>query len=253
MTDFKDLHGRDRSWSVRDGEAHGRAVRAMFARISGVYDFMNHLLSAGRDRRWRRRLAVRLDGDAWEILDLCAGTGDLALAAMAEGKGRAWIAADFCPQMLAGARGKRGAERLVLAAADAMALPLRPLSVDAVIVGFGVRNFADVRRGVTEIARVLRPGGQLLVLDFFRSDPRGRGQAKGTAAPLRILLDGFVPLAGRLLGRDGSAYRYLSRSMEAFLTPREFSELLEAHGFGEVFIERQTFGIAHLVGGRLVK
>ncbi len=253
MARFEDIHGRNESWTVRDTGTHTRTVRSMFARIARVYDFMNHLLSFNRDKAWRKRVAARLDHDAWEVFDLCAGTGDLALAAMKAGKGRAWIAADFCPEMLAGSRGKRGAEGLQLAAADAMTLPFREISVDAVTVGFGVRNFADGRRGVEEFARVLRPGGQILVLDFFRDDPQGKGEARGVAGPVRILLNAFVPLVGRLVGRDGSAYRYLSSSMAAFMTPREFIGLLEEHGFKETFIERQTFGIAHIVGGRLDK
>ncbi len=250
MTGFEDIHGRDESWAVRDRRRHSSTVRTMFARIAGVYDFMNHLLSLNRDKAWRRRVAALVDADAGEVLDLCAGTGDLALEIMRAGRGRAWIAADFCPEMLVGARGKRGADRLALAAADAMALPLQAASVDAVTVGFGVRNFADVKLGVAEIARVLRPGGQLLVLDFFRDDPRGTGQAKGVALPLRWLLNTLVPFLGRLVGRDGSAYSYLSHSMGAFMTPREFADLLEADGFSDAFVQRQTFGIAHIVGAR---
>lgn len=247
-----EVHGREAgAWTVRDQEAHGREVRSMFARIAGVYDFMNHLLSLNRDKAWRRRVVARLDRDAWELLDLCAGTGDLALEAMRAGRGRAWIAADFCPEMLAGSRGKRGAGDLQLAAADALQLPFRGHTVDAVTVGFGVRNFADVRTGLAEIARVLRPGGQLLVLEFFRDDPAGRGEERGVARPLRGLLRTCVPAVGRLVGRDGAAYAYLPGSMDEFLTPSEFAALLGEHGFGEVFVERQTFGIAHLVGGRL--
>ena len=251
MSRLDGIHRRERgSWQVADPGAHGREVRSMFARISGVYDFMNHFLSLNRDKSWRRAVAARLDADAWEVLDLCAGTGDLALAAVRAGRGRTWIAADFCPEMLAGARGKRGAEELQLAAADAMALPFRDRSVDAVTVGFGVRNFADVRRGLAEIARVLRPGGQILVLDFFRDDPAGAGDRRGVAAPVRLGLDTVVPLLGRLVGRDGSAYGYLPGSMGQFLTPTEFAALLGELGFRDVEVRRQTFGIAHLVAGR---
>ncbi|MCP4572912.1 MAG: ubiquinone/menaquinone biosynthesis methyltransferase [bacterium] len=253
MSGFREeIHGREAgAWTVRDGATHGREVRAMFARISGVYDFMNHLLSFNRDRTWRRRVVARLDHDTWEVLDLCAGTGDLALEAMKAGRGRAWIAADFCPEMLEGSRSKRGAEQLRLAAADAMSLPFKNHSVDAVTVGFGVRNFADVRAGMAEIVRVLRPGGQLLVLEFFRDDPAGGGEHRGVARPVRWLLRTVVPTLGRLVGRDGAAYTYLPGSMDEFLTTSEFSALLAEHGFGGVFTERQTFGIAHLVGGRL--
>lgn len=251
MTGLDGIHARDKgSWQVADPGAHGREVRSMFARISGVYDFMNHFLSLNRDKAWRRDVVASLDADAWEVLDLCAGTGDLALEAVRQGRGRAWIAADFCPEMLLGSRGKRGADQLQLAAADAMALPFRDRSVDAVTVGFGVRNFADVRRGLGEIARVLRPGGQVLVLDFFRDDPAGAGDRRGVAGPVRLGLNTVVPLLGRLVGRDGAAYRYLPGSMGEFLTPSEFAALLEETGFRDVRVKRQTFGIAHLVTGR---
>ncbi len=223
----------------------------MFARISGVYDFMNHLLSLNRDKAWRRRVARRIDTDAWEVLDLCAGTGDLALACRAAGRGRQWVAADFCPEMLLGAHGKEGADELQLAAADAMNLPFADRRFDAATVGFGVRNFADVRRGLEELRRVLRPRGQLTVLEFFRDDPQATGDDRGVRGPVRFGLNTVVPALGRVVGRDGSAYRYLPSSMGEFLTAREFASLLEEFGFEGVFVERQTFGIAHIVGGRL--
>jgi ubiquinone/menaquinone biosynthesis methyltransferase len=249
---FDDVHARESgAWTVRDPAQHGRAVQAMFARIAGVYDSMNHLLSAGRDRAWRKRVAARIDGDAWEVLDLCAGTGDLALACRAAGRGRAWLAADFCPAMLLGSRGKKGADELELLAADALALPLRDHSVDVVTVGFGVRNFADVRGGLGEITRVLRPGGQLLVLEFFRDDPGARGELRGVVAPIRVAVGAMVRLLGRAVGRDRGAYAYLPASMDQFLTVREFRDLLAEYGFSDVEVERQTFGIAHIVAGRL--
>ena len=252
MSDFQDIHGRDtETWQVADPDAHGREVRSMFARISGGYDFMNHFLSLNRDKAWRKRVAVRIDADAWEILDLCAGTGDLALTCRAAGRGRTWIAADFCPEMLEGSAGKNGARDLQLAAADAMNLPFADRKVDAVTIGFGVRNFADVRRGLSEIKRVLRPGGQLLVLEFFRDDPAATGDDRGVRGPLRFGLNTVVPAMGKVVGRDGSAYRYLPSSMGEFLTAREFAGLLEEFGFTDTFVERQTFGIAHIVGGRL--
>ena len=249
---FAEVHAREAGlWTVRDPQAHGRAVQAMFAGIAGVYDGMNHLLSAGRDNAWRRRVAARVDRDAWEVLDLCAGTGDLALACQRAGRGRAWLAADFCPAMLRRSRGKRGADRLELLAADALALPLRDHSVDAVTIGFGVRNFADVRGGLGEIARVLRPGGQLVVLEFFRDDRGARGELRGVAAPLRVAIGGMVRGLGAVVGRDRGAYAYLPASMDQFLTVREFRDLLAEFGFSDVEVERQTFGIAHIVSGRL--
>lgn len=252
MSDFQDIHGREAgTWKVADPDAHGREVRSMFARISGVYDFMNHFLSLNRDKAWRKNVARRVDSDAWEVLDLCAGTGDLALTIRKAGKGRQWIAADFCPEMLLGSRGKAAADELQLAAADALNLPFGDRKVDAVTVGFGVRNFADVRRGLSEIKRVLRPGGQLFVLEFFRDDPDAQGDDRGVRGPLRFGLNTVVPALGKVVGRDSSAYQYLPSSMGEFLTAREFAALLEEFGFEEVFVERQTFGIAHIVGGRL--
>ncbi len=252
--DFKELHGREAgTWAVRDSDAHGREVRSMFARISGVYDFMNHLLSLNRDKAWRKKVVARLDNDAWEVLDLCSGTGDLALAAIKGGKGRVWIAADFCPEMLIGSRGKQGAEQLQMSAADAMNLPFGDNTVDAVTVGFGVRNFADVRRGLQETARVLRPGGQLIVLEFYRDDPAAEGEGRGAPGLIRFGLNTIIPLLGKVVGRDGAAYGYLPNSMGEFLTPDEFGALLVELGYEGVFSERQTFGIAHIVGGRKMK
>jgi demethylmenaquinone methyltransferase/2-methoxy-6-polyprenyl-1,4-benzoquinol methylase len=238
------------SWSVDDPQAHGRAVRSMFSRISGVYDRMNHLLSLNRDRRWRSNVVCRLDDDQGRLLDLCAGTGDLALACDRAGKGRELIAADFCPAMLRASRGKPGAKRLQLLAADGLDLPLAAVSVDTVVVGFGVRNFADLRRGLAEITRVLRPGGQLAVLDFFRDDRTGQAERRGASPALRWLLSGAIPVIGRLVGGDGAAYSYLPGSVGVFLTPTEFVDLLVEFGYTGVYVDRQTYGIAHIVGGR---
>lgn len=270
------VHERSRdTWAVRDPAAHARAVRAMFARIAGAYDFMNHLLSLNLDRRWRRRLVMRLDADAWEVLDACAGTGDLALACLRAGKGRLLLVSDFCPEMLARGRAKglgappgegsgrwgapegepaaagAGVARAsALLAADAQRLPLPDAAVDAVVVAFGVRNLADVRAGVGELVRVLRPGGQLLVLEFFRADPAAAGPARGAAAPVRAWLRATLPMLGRLFARDGSAYGYLPASMGRFLSVPEFCGVLAAAGLADVAMERLTLGIAHLVAAR---
>ncbi len=246
-----DVHGRSPTYgSVKDSVDHHRQVREIFERIAGVYDFMNHLLSLNFDRRWRRSLARQLDADAWEVLDLCSGTGDLALTCARAGKGRCYLAADFCPEMLAVSRGKPGHKLLQSTVADALQLPLRDWSVDAVVVAFGMRNLADVRRGLAEMTRVLRPSGQLLVLEFFRNDPSSSGEMRGAVQPVRALLNRLVPLLGRAVARDQAAYRYLSSSMSQFQSVGEFASLLQEYGYGEVFVVRQTLGIAHLIGGR---
>jgi demethylmenaquinone methyltransferase/2-methoxy-6-polyprenyl-1,4-benzoquinol methylase len=251
MTRLNDVHRRDPDTGrVHDPEAHARAVRGMFARISGVYDRMNHLASLNIDKRWRRRVAARLDAGTGVLLDLCAGTGDLGLTCLDAGRAREVVAVDFVPEMLAGIAGKPGSDRVRAVAGDGLRLPLPDASVDAVVAGFGVRNLADPAVGVREMSRVLRPGGQALVLEFFRADPAARGEVRGPAAPVRWGLGVALPALGRLVARDEDAYTYLPGSMDRFLTAAAYRDLLAAEGFTDVFVERQTFGIAHLVGGR---
>lgn len=256
------IHDRARgAWTVRDPVAHARSVRAMFARIAGAYDFMNHLMSLNLDRHWRRRLVARLDSDAWEVLDLCSGTGDLSVACLREGRGRLLLVSDFCPEMLARGRGKGlgaprrgrdGLDRLsLLIVADAHALPFPAASCDAVMIAFGARNLADIRAGLREMARVLRPGGQLLVLEFFRADPAATGERRGPSPLLRWWLAGALPLLGRLFAGDGSAYGYLPASMGRFLTVTEFAALIAECGLGDIDVERQSLGVAHLVTARV--
>jgi demethylmenaquinone methyltransferase/2-methoxy-6-polyprenyl-1,4-benzoquinol methylase len=252
MTDFSDIHERDPGTGrVRDPEAHALAVRGMFARISGVYDLMNHLLSLNLDRQWRRRVAARLDPGTDLLLDLCAGTGDLGLACVAAGRARQVVAVDFVPEMLGGIAGKRHASQVGPVAGDGLRLPVRDASVDAVVAGFGVRNLADPVAGIAEVCRVLRPGGQVLVLEFFRADPAASGPDRGPAAPVRWALNTAIPAVGRLVARDHHAYSYLPGSMDRFLTTADYQRALREAGFVGVFTERMTLGIAHLVGGRL--
>jgi len=228
MTDLPDIHHRDRQTGrVQDPEAHARAVRGMFARISGVYDRMNHLASINLDRQWRRRLAARLAPDTGTVLDLCAGTGDLGLACVAAGRAHNVIAVDFVPEMLAGIAGKKGAERVVAVAGDGLRLA----------------------QGVGEMLRVLRPGGQVLVLEFFRADPAAVGDARGPAAPVRWALGRALPALGRVVARDQAAYTYLPGSMDRFLGVDEYLALLAHEGCTDLFAERMTLGVAHLVGG----
>ena len=237
-------------WTVADPAAHDRRVRGMFARIAGVYDFMNHFLSFNRDKAWRREVVRRLDADTDLLLDLFAGTGDLGRAALDGGRARRVVAADFCTEMLRAGGGKGLGGELPAVTADAQRLPLRDGCVDALSAGFGVRNLGDLKRGVAEARRVLRPDGRLLVLDFFRADPGAEGEARGVPPLVRWYLDTIVPLLGRAFGDRHAAYTYLPASMGRFVTPREFAGLLDDAGFDEIFIARQTLGIAHIIGGR---
>lgn len=221
----------------------------MFAGIAGVYDRMNGLLSLGLDARWRVHVARAIDPAAKDILDVCSGTGELLLTAKSQGKGERHVASDFCEPMLrAGIRDNGlGARADGVITADTQRLPFATDSFDTVIVGFGLRNLGELDRGLDEIHRVLRPGGQLLTLEFFRVS------RKWLEAPVGFYLSRVVPLLGRIVGGDGPAYSYLPESMGRFVTVHEFCERLRNAGFApEIRVEAQTLGIAHLVCARTV-
>ena len=219
-------------------------VRAMFARIAPTYDLLNRLLSARRDVAWRRRTAAALDPGARRVLDLCAGTGDLALEIVRRHPEALVCAGDFCFEMLV--RGKsKGLGRLAQpAACDGLRLPFADATFDAITAAFGVRNFEDVEAGLREMRRVTRRGGQIAVLEFFRSESRWR------EAPFRFYFRHVLPGIGRLVSRDGEAYSYLPRSVGRFVTRREFAALLERVGYADIRRQEQTFGVATLFVAR---
>jgi ubiquinone/menaquinone biosynthesis methyltransferase len=225
---------------------HALAVRSMFDRISPTYDLLNRLLSAGIDRRWRKRalelLAERLPEGP--LLDSCAGTLDLAQAMEARFTGRTLLAADFAREMLVRGRGKVSAQ-VPLAVADAMRLPVRDGVLAGMTCAFGMRNLADTRRGLAEACRVLKPGGVFVVLEFYR--PSTFVMRAFHAVYARFVL----PAVGTLISRDREAYAYLARSMKGFHTRGEFEALAREVGFSAVQGEELTLGIASLV--RMVK
>lgn len=227
-------------------DVHDRQIREMFAGIAGVYDRMNGLLSLGLDARWRERLSLAIDPAAQDVLDACTGTGELILTARRMGRGQRHVASDFCvPMLQAGIRDNALGVSARVLAADTQRLPFAAGSFDAVLVGFGLRNLGELDRGLEEIARVLRPGGQLLVLEFFRV------RREWLEAPVAFYLSRVVPLLGRIVGGNGDAYTYLPRSMTRFVTVDEFGRRLRTAGFeGTIEIRPQTLGIAHLVVAR---
>jgi demethylmenaquinone methyltransferase/2-methoxy-6-polyprenyl-1,4-benzoquinol methylase len=214
-----------------------QAIASMFARIAPRYDALNHILSFNTDRRWRRRAVAALGDGPRRVLDLATGTGDLGLELRRAGK--RVVGADFCLDMLARARRKGGGE---LAAADAMALPFSDGVFDAVTIAFGVRNFADLSRGLAEIRRVLRPGGTLLILEFSR--PTG-----AASAAYRLYSDRFLPWIGGLLSGARDAYAYLNRSTREWPGPEELAAVLGRAGFGRVAAFPLTFGVAAIHRG----
>lgn len=219
-------------------------VRAMFARISGRYDLLNHLLSMGIDRSWRRR-TVDAAGDVKGrvVVDACCGTGDLS--AVFSRRGASVIGVDFTPEMLRRAAPKlaRPGDRAVFAHGDALALPLRSGSADVVSVAFGVRNLSDARAGLAELARVAKPGGKVLVLEFTTP----RGALLGPA--YRFYFTRLLPALGRLVSKDREAYMYLPRSVLAWPDPDRFQRDLESVGLVECGYRTLTRGIACLHWG----
>ena len=224
--------------SVETGRLSAADVRSMFDRIAPVYDVMNHAMTLGLDRGWRRLTAQAVVAPDDRVLDACCGTGDLALAARAEG-GRV-TGLDFSERMLE--RARRKTEEIEWVQGDLLALPFEEGSFDACTVGFGLRNVDDLDRALSELRRVLRPGGRLGILEIVR--PTG---------PLsfffRVWFDGLIPLAGRLLP-GGAAYTYLPASVRRFPGPAELGARVEEAGFASVAHRRLGGGIVALLAAR---
>ena len=222
------------------GEANrAGAVRAMFDRIAPSYDLLNHVMTLRVDVHWRRRLVREMAlGDGERLLDLCAGTMDVAAEARRQAPGAQVVGADFAFEMLV-----RGAHKTGLPAsqADALALPIASASVDAVTVAFGVRNLDSWQRGLAEMARVLRPGGRIGVLEFFRSESASSRLVHGAYNKVAL------PVFGRVLSPDPEAYRYLVASMEHFASRAEFEAGCRAAGFASVRGETLFPGVCGLV------
>jgi demethylmenaquinone methyltransferase/2-methoxy-6-polyprenyl-1,4-benzoquinol methylase len=194
----------------------------MFDRIAPVYDVMNHVMTAGLDRRWRRLAVEAVVQPGASVLDACCGTGDLAVAA--EREGGIVTGLDFSGEMLVRARAK--SDTIDWVHGDLLALPFADTSFDAATVGFGVRNVADLDAALRELRRVLRPGGHLAILEIT--------QPRGVLRPFFSLwFDRVVPALGRVLP-GGQAYTYLPASVRRFPGAEELVSAIEAAGFGTV-------------------
>jgi demethylmenaquinone methyltransferase / 2-methoxy-6-polyprenyl-1,4-benzoquinol methylase len=224
--------------TVRSGTLSPDGVRAMFDRIAPVYDVMNRVMTMGLDQRWRR-LAAKVVRPGDRVLDAACGTGDLALAA--ERAGGTVTGLDFSERMLERARPKSGTVEWVQG--DVMALPFDDATFDAATIGFGIRNVSDLEGGLRELARVLRPGGRLAVLEITRPS--------GLLRPFfRLWFDVLVPLAGKILP-GGSAYTYLPASVRRFPGPDDLADALRRAGFEDVHHRLLAGGIVALhVGER---
>ena len=223
--------------TVESGRLAANEVRSMFDGIARVYDPMNRILTAGLDGRWRRRTAEAVVRAGDRVLDACCGTGDLALAD--ERAGGSVTGLDFSEPMLARARRKSASIEWIQG--DALALPFRDGSFDAVTVGFGIRNVTDVERGLSELRRVLRPGGRVGILDI--TTPRG------ALRPFYVVwFDRLVPLLGKLLP-GGMAYTYLPASVRRFPGADELAGLIRTAGFEQVGYRLFAGGIVALHTG----
>ena len=223
--------------TVETGRLTPDAVRTMFDRIAPVYDAMNRAMTAGLDRRWRRETARAAVSPGDRVLDTCCGTGDLAIACLAEGGEVTGL--DFSERMLERARAK--SDQVEWMQGDALELPFEDGSFDAATVGFGVRNLEDLDRGLAELRRVVRPGGRLAILEIT--------QPRGLLRPFyKLWFDGLVPLAGKLLP-GGSAYTYLPASVRRFPAAKEFAQMIEASGFEQVRYRLFAGGIVALHTG----
>jgi demethylmenaquinone methyltransferase/2-methoxy-6-polyprenyl-1,4-benzoquinol methylase len=219
-------------------------IAGMFDAIAPRYDLLNHVLSAGLDTRWRARAISELGlQPGARIIDLCTGTGDLAVAALGAQPTASVVGVDFAGEMLRLAARKTrslGLPSVRLVRGDGTRIPLADGTCDAATIGFGIRNVVDPRAALAELARVLRPGGRLAILEF--GQPRVPGIRTLYTWYFRYLL----PLVGKMVSKHQSAYSYLPASVGTFPPPTEFAATIAATGFSQVRAVPLSLGIVYL-------
>jgi demethylmenaquinone methyltransferase/2-methoxy-6-polyprenyl-1,4-benzoquinol methylase len=224
-------------------------IQAMFDAIAPKYDLLNRVLSVGIDRSWRSRAirSLRLTGTE-VLLDVCTGTADVALEGRASGAAARVIGVDFAGAMLTLGQNKvvqaGESSRIALVRGDATRLPIRTGSADAATVAFGIRNVHSAEVACAEIARALRPGGRLAILEF------GVPRVPGIRFLYLWYFHRLLPLVGRLVSHHRAAYTYLPSSVEVFPPPAEFATILRRAGFTEVYAVPLTLGIVYLYTAR---
>ena len=220
-------------------------IAAMFDHISPKYDALNHLLSLNIDKVWRKKTAkVVAKYQPQAILDLATGTADLAIALAKHNPQAHIIGMDISEKMLEIGKAKvakRGLENQIeLQVGDAAALPFENNSVDAVTVAFGVRNFENLDKGLSEISRVLKPNGQAVILEFSMPEQFPVKQL------YRLYFKHFLPKIGKWVSKDANAYSYLPESVEHFPKPNDFLRIMAEKGLGDGTAKQLSFGIATL-------
>lgn len=230
-------------------DEHADRVREMFAAIAGRYDLLNHLLSGHVDKRWRRLVARKLrdtiGSTEARILDVACGTGDLSIT-LAEMTGARVVGTDFCRPMLEIAARKTAHHEpgIPLIEGDALRLPFRDCSFEAATIAFGLRNLSDVKRGLTELVRVVRPGGHVAVLEFSKP------VLPGFSLLFNLYFTRVLPFCGGLVSGSRKAYQYLPDSVMRFPDQTELSSLMREAGLESVDYKNLTGGIAALHIGK---
>lgn len=216
-------------------------VREMFSRLAERYDLVNDVMSFGMHRRWKRQsvaLALAAGRRPARLLDLCCGTGDMAFYAAQRDPRLEIVGVDFTLPMLALARNRKaaGSSRLRLAQGDALRLPFRDGTFDAITVGYGLRNIADPAAAIAEMRRVLAPGGRVVVLDF------GKPENPVAAALYRGFLHTMMPAVGWIFHGDPETYLYIPASLEKFPAQRGVERLMREAGLVNVDYENRLLG-----------
>lgn len=235
--------------SHKASELNSSNNKELFSKIAPRYDLLNHLLSLGIDRGWRRRLVKCAQVKPGEkILDVCVGTGDIAIRfAHADSVGYI-VGIDQSEEMLGIAKrktkGNNIGRKVGLLKGDGLSLPFPNNSFDIVSIGFGLRNLGSRQRGISEMVRVLKEGGRLLILEF--SPPARSLFGKVYSLYLNII----IQTVGGIVSGSANAYRYLSTSVAAFPRPEEILEQMESEGLSELHSEGLTGGIAYIYRGQ---
>lgn len=221
-------------------------IRELFSSIAGRYDLLNHILSFNVDRLWRKKLVKLSNSNEKEtVLDICTGTGDIAIEFAR--KGAYVIGLDFSREMLSIAlekvKKKNLEGKIRFLEANAMNLPLKPGSFPIVAMGFGLRNIKSQEKALREIYRILKKGGQFLILEFVRPENGFSGKL------YNLYLTKIVPIIGGIISGKKHSYKYLSSSVKNFHTPEKLSALMKDAGFVRVTAHRLTMGIAYIFIG----
>ncbi|MCU0430465.1 MAG: bifunctional demethylmenaquinone methyltransferase/2-methoxy-6-polyprenyl-1,4-benzoquinol methylase UbiE [Cytophagaceae bacterium] len=228
-------------------EGKKKQISQMFNSISGKYDLLNRVLSLGIDKSWRRAAIREVSKEKPQlILDVATGTADLAIAAM-KATPKKVIGVDISDQMLEIGRKKITKlgldEKIELLSGDSEQLQFPDNNFDAVIVSFGVRNFENLEKGLSEINRVLKPGGKLVVLEFSKPEKFPFKQI------YQFYFRFILPIVGRLVSKDGAAYTYLPESVNSFPYGKAFTDIMVKLGYQRVQCNELTFGVSSLYVG----